>query len=132
MLVAPSGTGKSTFAHHLLAVLSEPVREGVTKTFLGRDVPGQSIAALFSGEESDWYFVNRQQRLRRSWPGSMIIRPTVTRASFRSELATLREFATQNGFRNGFLVIDNVTNFVEGCGLALTLDPRRFRSTTIN
>lgn len=114
VLVAPSGTGKSTFAHHLLAVLSAPVREGVTKTFLGRDVPGQSVAALLSGEESDWYFARRQQRLSRSWPGSMIIRPTVTRATFRSELAGLREFAIQNGFRRGFLVVDNITNFVEG------------------
>ena len=84
------------------------------KTFLGRDVPGQSIAALLSGEESDWYFAHRQQRLNRSWPGSMIIRPAVTKATFKSELDKLREFAIQNGFRQGFLVIDNVTNFVEG------------------
>ena len=114
VLVAPSGTGKSTFAHHLLAALSAPVREGVTKTFLGRDVPGQSIAALLSGEESDWYFARRQQRLSRAFPGSTIIRPTVTRATFRSILDELREFATQNGFRRGFLVVDNITNFVEG------------------
>ena len=84
------------------------------KTFLGRDVPGQSIAALLSGEESDWYFAHRQHRLSRSFPGSTIIRPTVTKATFRTILDELREFAIQNDFRQGFLVIDNVTNFVEG------------------
>lgn len=113
MIVAPPGIGKSTFCHQLLAVLTEPASG--SKSFLGRNVSGQFMGAVLSGEETEEAWAYRANRYEKLWPNHEPMLFIVQRSGFlpalRALAAKLRKLKDR---RLGVLVIDSVSAFIEG------------------